>query len=181
MNKKITQALVLVAIVLPLTALTAQAVCPVCTIAIAAGLGLSRWLGIDDLITGTWLGALVLAGLLWYNNSLIRKNKTANQILIRDAIGLALVGLFGIWPLYYFKIIGDPLRKIWGVDKLLVGMVVGLAVFGLAQIIDKLLRIKKAGKALFPYQKVIIPLTLLLITSYLLYCSPLCGALKIAR
>ena len=180
MNKKITQALVLAITVLPLTALTAQAVCPVCTIAIAAGLGLSRWLGIDDLITGTWLGALILAGLLWYNNTLVRKNKTANQIFVRDIIGIVLVGVFGIWPLYYFKLIGDPLRKIWGVDKLLVGMVLGLAIFGLAQIIDKLLRIKKAGKALFPYQKVIIPVTLLLIASYLLYCSPLC-ALKIVR
>ena len=180
MNKKITQALVLAIMVLPLTALTAQAVCPVCTIAIAAGLGLSRWLGIDDLNTGTWLGALILAGLLWYNNTLVRKNKTANQIFVRDIISIILVGVFGIWPLYYFKLIGDPLRKIWGVDKLLVGMVIGLVIFGLAQIIDKLLRIKKAGKALFPYQKVIIPVTLLLIASYLLYCSPLC-VLQIVR
>jgi len=174
MSKKITQALGLAIIILPLATLTAQAVCPVCTVAIATGLGLSRWLGIDDLITGTWLGALILAGLLWYNNTLIRKNKTANQILIRDVIGIILVGVFGIWPLYYFKIIGDPSRIIWGVDKLLVGIVIGLVIFGLAQIIDKLLRIKKAGKALFPYQKVIIPVALLLVASYLLYCSPLC-------
>lgn len=180
MSKKITQALGLAIIILPLVTLTAQAVCPVCTVAIAAGLGLSRWLGIDDLITGTWLGALILAGLLWYNNTLIRKNKTANQILIRDVIGIILVGVFGIWPLYYFKIIGDPSRIIWGVDKLLVGIVIGLVIFGLAQIIDKLLRIKKAGKALFPYQKVIIPIALLLVASYLLYCSPLCKT-QIAR
>ncbi len=180
MNKKITKALALAVIILPLATLSAQAICPICTIAIAAGLGLSRWLGIDDLITGTWLGALILAGLLWYNNTLVRKNKTANQILIRDVIALALTGVFGIWPLYYFKIIGDPLRKIWGVDKLLLGIVSGLIVFGLALLIDKLLRIKKSGKVLFPYQKVIIPITLLLITSYLLYCSPLCK-LQIAR
>lgn len=171
MSKKITKALTLAAIILTLATFSARAFCPVCTIAIAAGLGLSRWLGVDDLITGTWLGALILAGLLWYHNSLVRKNKTTKQILIRDIIMLVLVGVFGIWPLYYFKLIGDPLRKIWGIDKLLVGMVMGLAVFGLALLIDKLLRIKKAGKALFPYQKVIIPITLLVITSCLLYLS----------
>ncbi|MCX6737264.1 MAG: hypothetical protein NTX26_00775 [Candidatus Parcubacteria bacterium] len=174
MNKKITQALVLSAIMLPLSTLSARAVCPVCTIAIAAGLGLSRWLGIDDLITGTWLGALLFAGLLWYNSTLVRKNKTAPQILIRDTVFLAITGVLVIWPLYYFKIIGDPLRKIWGMDKLLVGMIAGLMVFGLSLLVDKLLRWKRNGKSLFPYQKVIIPVTLLLIASYLLYCSPLC-------
>ncbi|MCX6737547.1 MAG: hypothetical protein NTX26_02330, partial [Candidatus Parcubacteria bacterium] len=91
-----------------------------------------------------------------------------------DIIFLAITGVLVIWPLYYFKIIGDPLRKIWGMDKLLVGMVAGLMVFGLSLLVDKLLRWKRNGKALFPYQKVIIPITLLLITSYLLYCSPLC-------
>jgi hypothetical protein len=180
MNKKIIKALTLAAIILPLATFSARAFCPVCTIAIAGGLGLARWLGIDDIITGAWLGALLFSGLLWYNNTLVRKNKNANQILIRDVIALALTGVFGIWPLYYFKLIGDPLRKIWGIDKLLVGMVIGLAVFGLALFIDKLLRIKKAGKALLPYQKVIIPVTLLLITSYFLYCSPLCK-LQIVR
>lgn len=174
MNKKITRALILSIITLPLSALSAKAVCPVCTVAIAGGLGLSRWLGIDDIITGVWLGALLFSGLLWYNNTLVRKNKNANQILIRDTIALFLVGVFGIWPLYYFKLIGDPLRKVWGIDKLLVGMIIGLIVFGVSILIDKLLRWKRSGKALFPYQKVIIPVALLLFTSYLLYCSPFC-------
>ncbi|HRZ29924.1 MAG TPA: hypothetical protein P5052_04275 [Candidatus Paceibacterota bacterium] len=31
---------------------TSQAVCPVCTVAIASGVGLCRYLGIDDLISG---------------------------------------------------------------------------------------------------------------------------------
>lgn len=44
------------AIELGLTA-KAQAVCPVCTVAVGTGVGLSRWLGVDDTITGLWLGA----------------------------------------------------------------------------------------------------------------------------
>jgi hypothetical protein len=34
-------------------------VCPVCTIAVAGGVGLCRYLGIDDLISGSWIGALL--------------------------------------------------------------------------------------------------------------------------
>lgn len=32
----------------------ALAVCPICTVAVGAGVGLSRCLGIDDSITGLW-------------------------------------------------------------------------------------------------------------------------------
>ena len=38
-------------------AIPAKAICPVCTVAVGAGIGLSRWLGIDDSITGLWIGA----------------------------------------------------------------------------------------------------------------------------
>jgi hypothetical protein len=36
-------------------------VCPVCTIAVAGGVGLCRYLGIDDLISGAWIGALLFS------------------------------------------------------------------------------------------------------------------------
>ena len=42
-----------------------RAVCPVCTVAVAAGLGISRWIGIDDAVTGVWVGGLILSSGLW--------------------------------------------------------------------------------------------------------------------
>jgi len=41
------------------------AVCPICTVAVGAGLGISRWLGIDDSVTGLWIGGLILSSGLW--------------------------------------------------------------------------------------------------------------------
>jgi len=35
--------------------------CPVCTVTVVAGLGLSRLLGIDDLLTSIWIGGFVLS------------------------------------------------------------------------------------------------------------------------
>ena len=39
----------------------ALAVCPICTVAAATGIGFSRWLGIDDTITGLWIGGLTVS------------------------------------------------------------------------------------------------------------------------
>ena len=35
--------------------------CPVCAVAVGFGLGLSRWLKIDDAISGLWIGALIVS------------------------------------------------------------------------------------------------------------------------
>jgi len=43
----------------------ARAVCPICTVAVGAGLGISRWIGIDDSVTGVWVGGLILSSGLW--------------------------------------------------------------------------------------------------------------------
>src|SRR3972149_7194264 len=52
----------------------AHAVCPVCTIAVGAGLGLSRWLGIDDAISGVWVGGVILSSSFWLIDWLEKKN-----------------------------------------------------------------------------------------------------------
>ena len=49
--KKTLKILSSVSILLLLPFIT-KAVCPVCTVAIASGVGLCRYLGIDDLISG---------------------------------------------------------------------------------------------------------------------------------
>ncbi|KKU63742.1 MAG: hypothetical protein UX88_C0023G0019 [Candidatus Woesebacteria bacterium GW2011_GWC2_47_16] len=53
---------------------TALAVCPVCTVAVGAGLGVSRWLGIDDSVSGIWVGGLVVSLSFWFADWLTKKN-----------------------------------------------------------------------------------------------------------
>ena len=43
----------------------ANAVCPVCTVAVGAGLEGARLLGVDDVITGIWAGGLTLSLFFW--------------------------------------------------------------------------------------------------------------------
>ena len=51
-----------------LVATAAFAVCPVCTIAIGAGLEGMRMLGVKDVITGIWAGGLTVSLIVWTAN-----------------------------------------------------------------------------------------------------------------
>ena len=143
-----------------------HAVCPVCTIAVAGGLGVSRWLGIDDVVTGIWIGGLILSSGLWLADWIGKKGW---RVPYKEAISVLLFFLFVIPPLYFAKMIGLSGNTLWGIDKVLLGTAVGSLVFLLGVKIDKWLRTTNADKVYVYYQKVIIPVFLLSITSFIFY------------
>ena len=57
----------------------AEAVCPVCTIAIGAGLEGMRVLGVKDVLTGIWAGGLTVSLIGWTANYM-RKHNVKNPI-----------------------------------------------------------------------------------------------------
>jgi len=145
------------------------AVCPVCTIAVGAGLGLSRFLGIDDLISGIWLGGFLTSLSLTSSNWLYKKDflkKTKKNYL--DIGSFIFYILLTFLPLHFTKIIGHPLNKILGIDRLLVGTFLGTLTFLASSFLDKKVREIK-GKQLFNYQKVFFPAILLAIISLIFY------------
>lgn len=144
----------------------AAAVCPVCTVAVAAGLGMSRWLGIDDTIAGLWIGGLTISLIIWTINWFKNKNKqswTWQALTVIFYIGLIIV------PLYYYDIIGHPLNTLWGVDKLLLGIIIGALFFIAGAQLYQYLKKKNHGKAHFPFQKVVLPISPLIIFSIIFY------------
>ncbi|OGM12889.1 hypothetical protein A3A76_00525 [Candidatus Woesebacteria bacterium RIFCSPLOWO2_01_FULL_39_23] len=147
-----------------------DAVCPVCTVAVIGGLGLSRWLGIDDAITGIWIGGLIISLSLWFTDWLYKKYKKIEKYDKRIIIILSIFFwyAFTFVPLKYTSILGHPLNKILGMDKLLFGSLVGSLVFLLAVRLDKKVR-KINGKQLFSYQRVVFPVISLVIISLVVY------------
>lgn len=143
-----------------------KAICPVCTIAVGAGVGLSRWLGIDDMITGLWVGALTLSVSFWTLNWFLKKN-----IKFRGDQIIVIVGyyLIIIVPLYFTGIMGHTFNKIWGIDKLLVGIVFGSLVFYGSVAWYARIKAKNNNHAQFPFQKVAMPVGFLLIASAIFY------------
>jgi len=144
----------------------AIAVCPVCTLAVGVGLGLSRWLKIDDLISGIWIGALIVSLTFWTDDFLKKKkiNFKFSHLII-----LVFYLLLVILPLYFSGIIGHPLNTILGIDKLILGTFLGIILFYLANYLNNYLKSKNNNKVYFAYQKVIIPVGILLISSLIIF------------
>lgn len=142
---------------------TAYAVCPVCTIAVGAGLGLSRYLGVDDVISGIWIGALTLSSSLWFINWLTKKLPKPLTLNFKLLI-ILLCYLLVLGPLSWTGVIGHPFNRIWGIDKLIFGTVIGTAAFLAGIRLDKKIR-QVHGKQLFNYQKIVFPLAVLIIAS----------------
>lgn len=97
---------------------------------------------------------------LWLIDWLKKKNL---KFLIIFVMYLLVLG-----PLAWKDIIGHPFNTIWGVDKLILGTVLGSLGFLGGMRLDKKIR-KIKGKQFFKYQKIILPVSFLVIFSILMY------------
>jgi hypothetical protein len=149
----------------------AQAVCPVCTVAVGAGVGFSRYLGIDDTIAGLWVGALIVSVSMWTINWMNKKNWKFKG---REILVTFLYYAITVWPLFYLKIggetvMGHPFNKIWGIDKLLLGIILGSVAFFASEKWYDYLKKNNDNHAYFPFQKVAMPVAALAILSAVFY------------
>ncbi len=144
----------------------AYAVCPVCTIAVGAGVGISRWLGIDDTISGLWIGGLIISSGLWLASWIEKKYKSFKYL---DSLSVLAMFLITIVPLSFTDILWHPLNTILGMDKIIFGTILGAFVFTLSVFTDRLLRKTNNEKVYVPFQRVILPLCYLLVGSLIMY------------
>lgn len=157
------------------SAAPAFAVCPVCAMTIVCGLGLSRWLGVDDIVSGVWLGGFLISGIILFLRWLDKK-----QIFFRFRRLGAVILFYGIAfaVLYGAGLLGHPLNKFWGVEKLFLGIFSGSLICWLGNSSSNFLKKKNQGKPFFPFQKVVLPVSLLFILSLIFYELTKCGTFK---
>jgi hypothetical protein len=147
------------------------AVCPVCTVAVGAGLGLSRYFGIDDAVSSVWIGGLILSSSFWLIDWLEKKNYKSLQKFSQSTLkSIVIAGMYAIVliPLWYEGLIGHPLNTIMGIDKIVFGTAVGSGMFLFGMRVDKKVR-KLKGKQMFNYQKVAFPVISLVLSSLIIY------------
>jgi len=149
-----------------LVAIGVKAVCPVCTIAVGAGIGLAQWLGIDDTITGLWIGGLCVSLIMWTMIWLAKKSIKFRGLAILTTLGYYLLIIL---PLFWKGILGHPLNKIWGIDRLLLGIIIGSIVFAGFAFLHNYVKKENNGKSYFPMQKVAFPIAPLIILSVVFY------------
>ena len=138
---------------------SAYAQCPICVVTVGGGLIIAKKFGIDDFLVSIWISALNTAFAFWFATKF-------KQGILKSSIVWSL-GFFilSVAYLLFSKQIGHVGNSLWGVDKVLLGLVVGYVISLLAIRVDKLIRKGNNGKVLFPYQKVVIPIVFLLLTT----------------
>jgi hypothetical protein len=145
---------------------SANAVCPVCTVAVGTGVGLSRWLGVDDAVTGLWLGGLTVSMIIWTLHWMESRNIHFKG---RGLVTTIVYYLLLLAPLHYGNFLGHPHNAFHGVDKLLLGIGAGsLAFFAGAWWYERI-KEKHGGHANFPFQKVVLPVSPLLVLSVIFF------------
>ncbi len=167
-NKKIQIATILALILVTFFSSTtsAQAICPICTVAVGAGLGLSRYLAIDDLITSIWIGGLIVSTIFWMIDWLAKKNRKS---VLTKIITVVLTYLLVLVPLYWSGIIGHLFNTMWGIDKILLGIILGSLGFFLGAQLHFYLKRKNSDKTYIPFQKVIFPVGTLWLLTLIFY------------
>jgi hypothetical protein len=147
-------------------AIPAKAFCPVCTIAVGAGLTFTKALGIDDVISSIWVGGVLLSSSLWLINWL--DSKKIRFFMKRKIVYLVMYGLV-IIPFISSKTIGAGHNQLWGIDKIVLGIVLGTIGFMIGMAFNNRLLKNNNDKVYFPFQKVVLPIGALIILSLIFF------------
>lgn len=142
-------------------------VCPLCTVAVAAGVGVLESYGVDKIIIGLWFGALIVSSIAWMIDWMNRKN--IHFLFRKILIILSFYAIF-IIPLYYLKaggtvVMGSGIGEVLGIDRLLFGVILGTIIFISAIFANNYLKKINDGKVMIFWQKVIVPVVFLIISS----------------
>jgi len=136
---------------------TVYAQCPVCIVTVGGGLFLAQKLGIDSLLTALWISGLNTAISFWFVSFIKKPKVLKNPFIWTIIMFLSTFAYLASTKQMYHKN-----NTFLHIDKVLVGLVVGMIVWLLGIGADKLIRKYNNGKVLFFYQKVIVPLSFLI-------------------
>lgn len=145
----------------------AYAVCPVCVVSVGVLLELANLLGVDISIVGVWSGGLILALYLWTVAWLHKRgiNGVFWSIVVPFVVWYGMLASVYLFP----NVITFGAQTLWGMDKFLIGVFVGTIAFYIGVRMYARIKRNNGGHAQFPFQKVVVPISLLLIATLVLW------------
>ena len=170
--KKLLLAVILAVILL---SASAYAHCPLCTAAVGAAAVSAKYYGLDTSIIGLLIGAFGISTGLWFGLR-TKKQFFRNQLVVIVILSFALTVVpllalnteYAYFPLLLFGASGTALNKVYWVNKILLGSIIGglitLAAFRLHMFIKS-----ARGKVLFPFQGVVLTVLFLAVTGLGMY------------
>ena len=148
---------------LPFTAM-ANPACPVCTIAVGAGLDIARRLGVPDSIVGLWAGALLTLVGYWTLKFMDKKNwhfRGRDTIVI--LLSVAMIGFVYMGVVQYNP---TSICGMFTMDPVLFGTICGALIFIGTGKLYQWMKNKNGGHAHFPFEKVVLPIVALALASW---------------
>lgn len=141
-------------------AMPVHAHCPLCTAAVGVGLVTTRLYGFDDAIVGVWIGAFIISTAVWANNALKKRFIPFQAPILSIAAIILTTGSF-----YAAGLMNGTYAKTFGVDRLLLGILIGSILTYAMPIVSKKIKAINKNKALFPFQTIVLIVTVLILAS----------------
>ena len=139
--------------------------CPLCTGAVIAGAVGAKYLGLDMVILGIFVGAFAISLGLWIVRKLKNYFKYQNTLIIISSFFLTVIpSLAFVKDITYINLFS----RIFFVNKLLIGSIIGGIITLFAYHIHNYIKLK-FGKVLFPYQGIALTVLFLVLTSIITY------------
>ena len=148
---------------LPFSAM-ANPACPVCTIAVGAGLDIARRLGVPDSIVGLWAGALLTLVGYWTLKFMDKKNwHFWGRDTIVITLSVAMIGFIYLGTVQYNP---TSICGAFVMDPVLFGTICGALIFiGIGKLYQWM-KARNGGHAHFPFEKVVLPIVALALASW---------------
>lgn len=151
------------------TAAVANPACPICTIAIGAGVGVAESLGVPSVVVGIWAGALLTLLGYWMIKFFDKRGwKFWGRDALLIGVSVAMIGFAYIGDLQYTP------QEIWSViylDPILFGALLGMVVLIVVEKLYEWMKRKNGGHAHFPFERVVLPVVALALVSWgICYC-----------
>ncbi len=137
----------------------ALAQCPVCVITIGGGMLIAKKLGIDDLLVSIWISALNTAISFWL------ATKFKQKFLSNPWLLSIIMFVIAIFYFQFTEQIGHSGNRLLGIDKIIFGQIIGLITMFIGNYLYSYAKYKNNHQAIFPYSKIIIPTTFVLLVT----------------
>lgn len=149
----------------------ANPACAVCTVAVGASLEVARRLGVDDSVVGVWSGAFLLMLGYW---TLKWMDKRGWHFLGRDPIILSSSVLMILFIYISYLPYQPRAILVFWLDPFLFSALCGALVLHYSAAFYQWMKRKNGGHAHFPFEKVVVPVVALGITSFIFSELGLC-------